>query len=154
MNSNRYTRFRCFYCLVQLQLPVPDPVSNGSNNHDNIRTREHLIPLVDGGDSNPDNVRWACRLCNNYVGCWSLERKLRFRVLIRRVGSVNKLRSMFPKQTRGREVAALIDSISMPQDVASHRARMAAYRIEREMIDRYKKVSEGKPTYAKVEVNQ
>lgn len=130
-------RYRCFYCLTPLVIPTPN--TDNGNNHDNIRTREHLIPLVDGGDSQPDNVRWSCRACNNYVGCWSLERKLRFRVLVRRVGSVSKLKSMFPKRSANRRIQNLIDNVPMPNDGESHKARLAALRIEHKMVERYKR---------------
>lgn len=136
-------RFRCFYCLVYLIAPVSDSY-NGNHNHlDNIRTREHLIPLADGGDSEPDNVRWACRACNNYVGCWPLEKKLRYRILIRRVGGLVKLKSLFPKRSRNRHIAGLVDSIHIPDnDSEVVRARQAALRIKRKLTFRtdYRKV--------------
>lgn len=138
MSHRRQTRrkLRCYYCLVPLVNPCSD--DSGNHNHnDNLRTREHLIPIVDGGDDHPDNIRWACRACNNYVGCWSLEYKLRFRVFIRKIGSVVRLRNLHGRPGRS-EVQRILDDMPSPTDRQSVRARKVALRIEGKNVSRMK----------------
>jgi hypothetical protein len=116
----------CWYCDTEMLVRRGTP-----DNRASVRTREHLVALVDGGDDLPDNLREACRRCNNFVNDWSVERKLRFRVLLLSVGGWPGLRSRFgPKLGRRNRVERALDAMEPPDDPESQRARAAAVRVE------------------------
>lgn len=114
---------RCWYCDRRLR-----PPRTRRQLHPATRTDEHLVAKSDGGSNHPANRRRACLRCNTFVGNWSLERKVKFRALIRRHGCWMMLRRAFgPRSGRRERVEKFLDDMELPRDRESRAAMKARH---------------------------